>query len=98
VLFGSVSSADEVWTSYLAEADGDSTQARVLMGNDIRLLSGEVLALERDLKVERAQTERFKKLYGIERGNWLEQVWDSDLMRWVTFVFGVWLGTQASNW
>jgi len=88
----------EVFESYLAAAGNDSTAAVAAMEADIILFSGEVLVLERDLKVERASVDRYEKLYNIERGNWIEQIWNSDFMRWASFVFGVWLGTQSSGW
>jgi hypothetical protein len=83
--------------TYLNEAMGDSTVAVRLMETDILLFSGEVIMLEKDLKKATARGDRYSAQYEEEKGNWFERLWESDAMKTIVFVLGVWMGIYASS-
>jgi hypothetical protein len=97
VTFGNVSRAGEVWDDYLAVAEGDSVLAHTNMESDILLFSGEVIDLEADLKKEEARSDRLSTWFAEERGNWFDRLYDSEAMKFIVFVAGVWLGTYAAG-
>ena len=86
-----------MWDSYLKEAGGDSISAHAAMESDVLLYSGEVIDLEADLRKAVARGDRLATWYDEEHGNWFERLWDSDAMKTIIFVAGVWLGIYASG-
>ena len=83
--------------NYLAIAEGDTVAAVTAMETDILLMSDEMIHFKRDLSVAEARVTRYSSWYANEKGNWLEKVKNSWVIKFGAFVLGVWLGAYAAS-
>lgn len=96
VLSGTAYSGD-VWTDYLSKAEGDTVTALTNMESDYMMFVDEGIRLETDLLKANARGDRYAKQFMEERGNWFERTWDSDAIKTLIFIAGVWLGIYAGK-
>ena len=78
----------------MAQAKNDTSLAlRILSVKTAELLDG-TNVLQADLELCNRSNDRFKEYYGYENESWLEKAWDSDAVKVVIFIGGIWVGTR----
>ena len=87
----------DVWNEYLKTAEGDTLTAITNMENDYNLFVIGGIALEKDLKNATSRGDRYAKQFDEERGSWFDRLWDSEVVKTLIFIAGVWLGIYAGK-
>lgn len=86
--------AGEIRSSVLKECKGDTTQAFISLSEKTYSL----LVKDRDtldeLEILKRNNERLKLYAGYNDKGIFEKAWDSDSMKVVIFIGGIWLGTR----
>lgn len=86
--------ASELRSGILKEAKGDTNQAFFLLSLKTVDLLDTTNDCEANLELAERTIVRQEKYLGYENKGWIERTWDSDGMKVVTFIGGIWLGTR----
>ena len=86
--------AGEIRQGALSAADGDTTRAFFLLSTRTADLLDKQFVLERDIQIINSVNERYKEYYGFDNKSWVRSAWDSDAVKVVIFIGGIWLGTR----
>jgi hypothetical protein len=86
--------AGEIRQGALSAADGDTSRAFFLLSTRTADLLDKTNVLQRDIQIINSVNERYKEYYGFDNKSWARSAWDSDAVKVVIFIGGIWLGTR----
>ena len=89
--------ASQIRQGALAEANGDTAMAFILLSTRTSTLLDNTNVLQAELRVSNNLNDRYKTYYGLNEKSWLEDAWDSDAVKVILFLGGVWLGTEIKE-
>lgn len=89
--------ASEIRRGALAQANGDTSQAFIVVSVKTAELLDGTNVTQSELELCKRANARFKEYYGYDERSWLRKSWDSDMVKVLIFISGIVTGTQVSK-